>query len=426
MALERLRSRSLLRKVIENAGWQMAPKVLRVFLGLLVGVWVARYLGPRGFGALNFAIAFTALFFPAAQLGLQPIVVRNLVRHPEQRAEIVSSAIVLRLVGAGISLLLIICFSLLLRPGDMRSLAMAVAVGLSFIPQAWDIIDYDYQARMRPAPITIARSAGLVTFSALKIALILIHAPLIYFALAITGEAVMSAVIFQCLARDLPLMAATRSQMVDLLRSCWPLAISALSVILYMQIDQVMLGQMRGDRAVGIFSAAVRVSQSWFFVPMAAVAAAAPALTAAHQSSESDYHRQLLAVVRSLYWMGIVAAVLISGLSREIVHVLYGARYREAGVVLAIHAWAGIFAALGLASGAWFLNADLLRLRMIYTAVGAAVNIGLNLYAIPRYGVVGAAVSTLVSYAVAGFLLNAVDRRSRPLFGMQLRSVTFR
>jgi polysaccharide transporter, PST family len=193
-----------------------------------------------------------------------------------------------------------------------------------------------------------------------------------------------------------------------------------------MQIDQVMLGQMAGYRAVGIFSAAVRVSQSWFFVPMAAVAAAAPALTAAHQKSEHDYHRQLLAVVRSLFWMGVVAAVLISALSRDIVALLYGARYREAGTVLAIHAWAGIFATLGLSSGAWFVNAGLLKLRMVYTTVGAVVNCSLNLYAIPHFGVVGAAVSTLVSYAIAGFLMNAFDRRSRPLFKMQLRSLTFR
>jgi len=187
-----------------------------------------------------------------------------------------------------------------------------------------------------------------------------------------------------------------------------------------------MLGQMLGDRAVGIFSAAVRISQSWYFVPMAAVAAAAPALTAAHQRSERDYRRQLLTVVRSLYWMGVAAAVVLSASSREIIKYLYGASYQEAGTVLAIHAWAGIFATLGLASGAWFLNADLLRLRMVNTAIGAVVNCALNLYAIPRYGVVGAAVSTLVSYAVAGFLLNALDPRSRPLFDMQFRSVTFR
>jgi PST family polysaccharide transporter len=425
-ALERLRSRSLLRKVVENAGWQMTPKLLRVATGVLVGVWVARYLGPKGYGSLNFAVAFTALFFPFAELGLPSIVVRDLVRHPERRATIVSSAIALRLAGTGVSICLIICCSLLLRPRDVHSLAMAVAVALSFIPQAWDIVDYDYQARMRPAPITITRAASLVVFSAVKVILILVRAPVICFALAISGEAALCALVFRHLARGLRLAAAARRQMLDLLSSSWPLAISALSVILYMQIDQVMLGQMAGDRAVGIFSAAVRISQSWFFVPIAVVAAAAPALTTAHQASEQDYQRQLHTVMRSLFWMGVAAAVLLSVLSRQIVGYLYGVRYHEAGTVLAIHAWAGMFATLGLSSGPWFVNAGLLRLRMINTAVGAMVNCSLNLYAIPRFGVVGAAVSTLVSYAVAGFLMNALDRRSWPLFSMQIRSLTFR
>jgi PST family polysaccharide transporter len=428
--LDRYRGRSLLRKVAENAGWQMTDKVLRAVVGLLVGVWVARYLGPKGFGSLNFAIAFTAIFQPATDLGLQAVVIRDLVRSPHRRREILGSAIVLRLLGAAVSIVLIAVCALLSRPGDMVSLGIDVAVALSFVAQAWDIIDYDYQSRMRPRPIVITRLVSLLAFAAVKVMLIMMRAPVIWFALTVSGEAAMSAVVFRRLAASAPgglhLSAATRAEIADLLRASWPLAISALSVILYMRIDQVMLGEMLGDRAVGVFSAAVRISESWFFVPMAVVAAAAPALTAAHQSSESAYRRQLLAVVRALYWLGLAAAVLLSFSSHAVIQFLYGDGYREAGSVLAVHAWAGVFASLGLASGPWFVNAGLLRLRMVYTMIGAVVNCMLNLYAIPHYGVVGAAVSTLVSYGAAGFLLNACNRNSRPMFGMQLRSLTFR
>src|SRR5438105_1106276 len=116
--ISQFRGRALLRKVVHNAGWQITDKVLRMFLGLLVGLWVARYLGPANFGLLNFAIAFSALFTPVADLGLQVIVVRELVQRPDDRVAIISSAVALRLLGSvGANILAGACV-LALRPAD--------------------------------------------------------------------------------------------------------------------------------------------------------------------------------------------------------------------------------------------------------------------------------------------------------------------
>lgn len=430
LTFRRLRERSLLLKVAGNAGWQMADKPLKMLVWLLVGVWVARYLGPEEFGSLNFAIAFAALFFPLAELGLQSVVVRDLVRYPDRRAEILGSAFALRLIGAGVALSLTVACAFVLQAADIHRTAMAAAIAAAFIPQAWDLIDFDHQARMRPAPIVTTRVISLVTFALVQVALILLHAGVFWFALAVSGEAAMSAAVFSRIGARLPgglrLQSSTLRRMRELIRDSWPLAVSSLSVIVYMRIDQVMLGEMLGDHAVGIFSAAVRVSQAWYFVPMALAAAAAPALTAAHETSMADYRRRLLAVIRALVWSGMAAGVLLSAASKPIIEFLYGPGYRAAGTVLAIHAWAGVFASLGVGSAPWFINAGLLRLRMVNTIIGGLVNVGMNLYAIPHYGVTGAAVSTLASYAVAGFALNALSARSRPVFAMQIRAIALR
>jgi PST family polysaccharide transporter len=155
-------------------------------------------------------------------------------------------------------------------------------------------------------------------------------------------------------------------------------------------------------------------------------AAAAPALTAAHQKSQEDYRRKLLAVTRALVWLGVAVAAVLTFNASRVISLLYGPGYQEAGAVLALHAWAGVFASLGVASGPWFINAGLTRLRMLNTLAGAVVNIVLNFYVIRRYGVLGAAASTLASYCLAGFVLNALSSRSRPMFRLQLRSFAFR
>ena len=193
-----------------------------------------------------------------------------------------------------------------------------------------------------------------------------------------------------------------------------------MSVVLYMRIDQVMLSEMLNDRAVGIFSAAVRVSEAWYFVPMAMVAAVAPALTAIHSTSEEDYRRNLATFVRTMLYLSFVVAVLLTFFSKQVITFLYGPGYAAAAPVLAVHAWAGLFVALGVATGPWFVNSGMLIMRMVHTLVGTAINVCLNLVLIPRFGPVGAAVATLISYSAASLWLNAFSKRTRPVLRIQL------
>ena len=201
------------------------------------------------------------------------------------------------------------------------------------------------------------------------------------------------------------------------------MAVAGLSVMLYMRIDQVMLAQMLGERDVGIFSAAVRISESWYFIPVSIISSVTPALVIAQAENEESYCRQLLKITRGLFWLSVAAAVILSVESKGIIELLYGAGYAESAAVLAVHAWAGIFVALGVSAGPWFVNAGFLKFRMFQTLAGAVVNILMNLVLVPRFGPVGAAYATLVSYCVAAFLVNATSQSTRPIFFIQLKAL---
>jgi len=416
-----------LRKVLGNTFWQLSDKVLRMVAGLVVGIWVARYLGPLDFGLLNFAIAFVALFSPVADLGLQAVMVRELVRRQEDRARIVRSALTLRLIGALVAATLSYVGIVLARPSSPDAHLVVFVVAVSLFPQAWDVIDFDYQARTHSRPITVIRSASLLTFAVIKIVLIMSGASLVAFAWTMVGEAALSAllmyVIFRRLVPAFGVLRPSRVEMKDLLQNCWPLAIASLSIMLYMRIDQVMLGQMLDDHSVGIFSAAVRLSESWYFVPMAILASVAPTLTAAHARSQREYEDKLVMVIRVMLLLSVCVAAILTFCSRQLVDVLYGSSYADSAQVLALHAWAGVFASLGIATGPWFVNSGLVKLRMTHTLAGALVNIGMNLYMIPKFGATGAAVSTLVSYFLAAVGLNLLSSRTRPVAVLQVRSV---
>jgi O-antigen/teichoic acid export membrane protein len=99
-----------------------------------------------------------------------------------------------------------------------------------------------------------------------------------------------------------------------------------------------------------------------------------------------------------------------------LVTLLYGEAYRAAGQVLTIHIWAGIFVFLGVASTKWFITEGLQKYSSINTAFGAVANVLLNFLLIPRYGIYGAAIATVMSYAISAYFMNFVFQISRKNF----------
>jgi polysaccharide transporter, PST family len=421
-----IRGRPMLRRLLGNGVWRVGDTVFRMGFGLLVSVYVARYLHPTGFGLISFAAAMATLVTAIAQFGMQTVVVRELVRRPQERAAIVGSALVLRLLAGAGSILLALGGTWLLRPGDYRALFVVLIIAAVALPRAWDVVDYDYQARIEARPVVIARNVGFVAFALLRVLLVLVHAPLEAFACAITGEQVLATLLLMRLWHvdrlTVGLGSATRQELRDLVLNTWPLVIAGLSMVVYMRIDQIMLASMIGDTGVGLFSAAVKISEALYFIPTAAIATAAPAFTAAHQRSQADYARHMLRVMRILVWLGIAIAAILAGFSHFIILTLYGPIYAPAAGVLSIHAWIYVLVSINCCGNQWLLDKGYFHCNMYQTLGGAVMNIVLNLALIPRLGIIGAAIASFAGQFASVMLMVAVLPQTRPLFKLQIAS----
>jgi O-antigen/teichoic acid export membrane protein len=181
------------------------------------------------------------------------------------------------------------------------------------------------------------------------------------------------------------------------------LILSGLAVVTYMRIDQVMLGEMVGAGSVGIYSAAVRLSEGWYFVPIAIATSVFPSIVATRKVNEALYQERLQKLYHFMTWLAIAIAVPVTFLSQIVIKFLYGAGYEGAGTVLAIHIWAGVFVFLGYASGQYLLTENYTRISFYRAFWGMIVNVILNFLLIPRYGPNGAAVATLISQFGATF-----------------------
>ena len=410
-----------------NVGWQLGDRVFRLVVGLVINVWIVRYLGAGGLGLLGFTQSLVGLAAVAGELGLESIAVRDLVRRPDDAPSILGTAAGLRLAGSGLALALSLAAATLARPGDgsVRALTLLFASVTFF--QAMDVIAWWFQSRASFPPFIAARGAAFFVASAVKVACLVAHAPLVALAAAIALEGWLAA---------LGLLLAYRLQRAphgrwrfrgDLARTLigdsWPLILNSVAIVFAMRTDQVMLTLMRGEGENGIYAAAQRLSEILYFIPVALSAAANPGLLQLHAEDRARYARRLGRLFRLLLWTAVGLALPLSVFAGPVTRLLFGAAFRASAPVLALHLWAAPALFLGVAQSNWFIAEGRQRELMARSLVAAVVNIALNAVLIPPLGARGSALSTLLAYVVAYVLMNAVTPQTRPLFRLQCRAL---
>jgi O-antigen/teichoic acid export membrane protein len=403
-----------------------AEQVLRIIAGLFVGIYVARYLGPEQFGIYSYAAAFVSLFGAIAGLGLNGIVVRDLVNHPQERDVYLGTAFWLKLCGALLTLgLLAVVVQFTGNDATTKLYIFIIASGLIF--QSFDVVDFYFQSKVLSKYVSMARLIQLALSSVLKLYFIFIQADLFWFVLVslIDQISLALALAFAWWRQKLGSF-FVRFELVTakaMLRNSWPLILSGIAVTLYMRIDQVMIKEMLGEREVGLYSAAVKLSEAWYFVPVIITTSLFPAIVNAKKISQELYYQRMQRLCTLMTWLAIAVALPMTFMADWLVSLLYGHHYREAGSVIAIHIWGAVFVFLGIASGVFFTAENYTRKSLYRTASGAVSNMLLNLALIPSYGINGAAVATVLSQFVANYLYDLFDSSTRRLLVVKTRAI---
>ena len=134
-------------KYFKNTSWLFFEKILRMFVGLFVGIWVARYLGPERFGLFLYAQSFVGLFTAIATLGLDSIVVRELVKDETKAIEIIGTAFYLKLMGT-ILTLLILAVATYFTSNDRYTNLLVFIIASATIFQSFNVVDMYFQSKV--------------------------------------------------------------------------------------------------------------------------------------------------------------------------------------------------------------------------------------------------------------------------------------
>lgn len=407
-------------RYFKNTSWMMGEQFLRIIAGLFVGIWVARYLGPEQFGLFSYVLAFTAIFGGIAKLGLDGIMVRELVNHPEKRDTYLGTAFWLKILGAFIVMgLMAAIVPFTSNDATTNLFIFIIAAGLVF--QSFEVVEFYFQSQVLAKIVSICKVIQLALSSIIKIYLVLTEAELFWFVLVTAFDALSLAVsyfiAYQLRKNPTFYKHFDLSIAKQLLKDSWPLIFSAVFAMIYLRIDQVMIKEMLGVEEVGIYAAAVKLSEAFYFIPALLTASLFPAILNAKKKCETLYITRLQKLYALLIWLSVTAAVIMTFIGQKIIDVLFGVAYYAAGEILVVHIWASIFIFISAGFGRYLMTENLAIINMYRVVFGALINVILNYVFIPTYGAIGAAYATLISLFLVNYVFDILNKR----LWMQLR-----
>ena len=400
-------------KYLKNTGWLMFGKIL----SLIVGLFIARYLGPDLFGDLNFGLSLVAILAAIGALGLDTFIIREIIKEPAKRDEILGTSLWLRLItnAAAIPVAMAIYYishKISKNPGEPLTIMVGLLALASFF-KSFNVIDAYFQSQVQSKYVVQVQNICLIISAVVKLILISLGLPLIYIVLALVFDGFILAlglvIVYQKRGFNIFHWKFNYGRAKSLLKQSSPLILSAVMVSIYMKIDVVMLKEV-GSKAVGIYSAAANLSEAWYFIPVAIVTSVFPALINARKTDLERYHKRLGNLYDLLVYICLPVGIFISFTADFIIHLLYSNKFEGAGPMLSIHIWSGIFVFLGSASSQYLIAEGYTKIAFYRTAAGALVNILLNLWLIPKYAGLGASVATLIACFISTFFILLIPK----------------
>lgn len=406
-----------------NLAWLAGDRALRLLTSLTVGSWVARYLGEGQFGTLAYAVACISVVAAASGLGMDALVVRDVIKSPADAPRLIGTAITFRMAAALLSGLAMLGIVYWLRPDEPLILGLVAILGIGTVFQSLETAELWFQARIQMRLLVLPRLLLFFLVNALKVWIVLRNGSLVAFVvlsgIELTAGGALTFALVRWGRRGIGRLQLDVARGWSLLRECWSLALSGLVVILYMKIGQLLLSGLLDDAALGVYSAAIRVSETLNFLPVILASSLLPSLLRARDAGPDIYKATRMRFFRLNALLAFAICVPLTVLSPWIIRILYGTQFAGSASVLAVHAWSLLFVFMGVARGQHLLNERQLYWSLLSTIWGLGANVGFSLLLIPRYGPLGAAYAVLLAYSIAAvgspFLFRATRSLGREL-----------
>lgn len=388
--------------VIRNSGFLFLSGIATNIFSFVALLYIANYLGLENFGIYTYAFAFTYLFSFIPDMGVHQILVREAAKEPEKAGKLIGNGTILQICLSVVALLLaFVIITLINFPPSTKNALYIASLGLLISGTgAYGII---YEVKLKMEYSLLFNLANRIVFLILIFLAISNHWGLTFLILATVSATLTHNLLMILYSRklvkvsfdiDFPLIKR-------LLKESIPIAIASVFTIIYFKIDVIMLGFLRGEAEVGLYSAAYRLTDALIFLPTVLTTSTFPLVSKYYKDSFDSFRFAYSRTFKYLFATGLLIAVLVTFASAKIISLIYKPEFQGSTIALQILIWTTaimfittLISTTCVSSG----NQQIVSKRAI---IAALLNVILNLILIPWIGYVGAGIATVLSTFVA-------------------------
>ncbi len=404
-----------------NISWLVFDKIFRASLNIVLSVILARSLGPENFGIFSYLLAFLFLFTTFSSMGMNPLLTNSIIKDPKKLSQLkLINAYYMRFIASLISYILFILLIFLLNKNHIYT-HYSLILGLGIILKSSEVFFSHFEANSQSKYIVISQLIGLI-FSLLFILYIInkdIDYIFIYFAITFDALIVFTLINFFFFSKNKIIFSGFNFEISkQVFFKSFPILISALSIILYMRIDQIMIKSLLNEYSLGIYSASVRYVEIFHFIPKIIIISLLPILLKA-----KNYRDELLKLNSIGFKLSIISFIIIFSTSSLMIEYIFGSTYKDSILVTKILSISIIFVFFGVINEHWYIKNNLQKYYAINVLLGAIMNIVLNYYFIKMFGISGAAYSTIITYFFIIFIFDLIIKKTSKISFIKIKSI---
>ncbi len=415
-----------LKKYGMNSLWLISEKVYAILLSLIIGIVVTRYLGPENIGIMTYAIAIYAIIFAISTLGLDDFIIKNVVADRVNAPKVLGSAFFLRTVTSVLLFISALIYSYLTISSE-KMFPIIIIISASVLLQPITSIQICFMSDVNNKLKTLSYLIGATIAAVIKIALIVANASLIYFALIYFFEllliSITTLIIFHRNNYSFDDWTINKEEVICLIKKALPLSLTMIVHTLFVKIDVLMIEHYLTNIDLGIYSVAIRLMETWVFIPIFMTTSFMPSLIDCKACDNSKYDRRIKQLLSLLIWFSICLGLATTLLSTQIVSILFGEAFLGAAQPLTIIIWVILFVSVLQVTVKKMIIENNTFGIMIRPIVGLALNVCLNIILIPKYGIKGAAISTTLSYLFIAYFIDLFTKNDRELLLLKLGAI---
>lgn len=390
-------------KIIKNGSILIISRIILSILSVFVSVLLVRHIGVANYGKYSIVFAYLSFFQILTSFGIDVIAVKEIAKDTSKQSLIVSNAVIMKLIFSVFAMLF--SWIVLQFAGYQRDINILIyVVSLSMLFSFNSIYLGLFQVQLKVLYYSVVELVVNTVFSGLVLLFIAIDLPLFYF-VALQASLIVpisiASIYFSRKIDNFRFIFKIDFALWKLfLREAWPIFLGTVFVSINSRIDQIILYKYLGDKELGAYAAIVKLTESFNFIPMMFMSVVFPVLSNYFYSSKSQFNKvyNLSFKYMSIFIIPIAFGAAI--LSEQLIMLIYGYKFLYASTAFSVLIWSSVFIFLGVVNANIFNASGLQKHIFYYTMIGGTLNIILNLILIPRYGILGASISTVISYGI--------------------------